>query len=81
MEGLIRRTRQGRRHLVDEKNSNRMRQLAAEELVIRYSCPVPFEADMPVTWQVRALRDIGAWVESNAGRFVVGQWYFAGQPC
>ncbi len=31
-----------------------------------------------MAWQVRALRDIGAWVESNGIRFEAGQWYFRG---
>ena len=66
--------------LLDSTSTFRLRQLAAEELAIRYGCPVPFEADMPVAWQLRALRDIATWVESNAGRFAAGQWYFAGQP-
>ena len=35
---------------------------------------------MPVAWQLRALRDIGAWVDANGSRFEAGRWYFAGQP-
>ncbi len=31
-------------HLLDATSTYQMRQLAAEELVIRYGCPVPFEA-------------------------------------
>ncbi len=67
--------------LIDGSSTAQVRQVAAEELVIRYGCPVPFEADMPVTWQLRALRDIGAWIESHGSRFEAGEWYFAGQPC
>jgi uncharacterized protein (TIGR02270 family) len=66
--------------LLDDTSTYQLRQLAAEELAIRYECPVPFEADMPVAWQLRALRDIGAWVEADGSRFEAGRWYFAGQP-
>jgi len=68
-------------NLLDNRAPHRLRQLAAEELAIRYGCDVPFEADMPVARQLRALREIEHWIASNGGRFQSGLWYFAGQPC
>jgi hypothetical protein len=53
------------------------RQLAADELAIRYACDVPFEADMFVKDQTRAIRQIEAWVP--AGAFQPGAWYLAGR--
>ena len=67
-------------NLANERSDHRLRKYAAEELAIRYGCDVPFEVDMPVTQQLRALQEISAWVEANAGRFQPGRWYFAGQP-
>jgi hypothetical protein len=65
--------------LESEHTSHRMRQWAYEELVIRYGMDVPFEADMPVAKQMRALQNIGEWVQSNSSRFQEGAWYFAGR--
>jgi len=55
------------------------RRLAYEELVIRYGAEIPFETDMPVAQQKKALQDIKQWVQSNKIRFQEGTWYFAGQ--
>lgn len=65
-------------NLTDPRSGRRLREFAAEELAIRYGCPVPFETSMPVARQLRALRGIQQWVEADAERFVAGEWYFAG---
>ncbi len=54
-----------------------VRQLAGDELAIRYGCDVRFEADMFVADQERAMRDIDGWLP--AGAFQPGAWYFAGR--
>jgi hypothetical protein len=66
-------------NLQNEKTPHRIRQLAYEELVIRYDVDFPFEADLFVNEQLRILDDIAAWVATNAGRFQAGAWYFAGK--
>lgn len=67
-------------NLSNRRSDPQLRKLAAEELVIRYGCDVPFEVDMPVAQQLRALQDVEEWVNSNCGRFQAGGWYFAGHP-
>lgn len=54
-----------------------IRQIAYEELVIRYGLDVPFETDMTVKDQLRALAQMDAAVA--AARFRPGRWYFAGR--
>jgi hypothetical protein len=67
-------------NLLDERTPHFVRQMVSEELVIRYGCDVPFEADMPVGRQLHALGVIGDWVKANSSRFQPGVWYFGGQP-
>ena len=62
-----------------EKTPHQIRQLAYEELVIRYGVDFPFEANMYVTQQKRIIKDIARWVAANSTRFQPGAWYFAGQ--
>ncbi|HIJ88253.1 MAG TPA: hypothetical protein HPP97_11335 [Desulfuromonadales bacterium] len=62
-----------------EKTPHRIRQLAYEELVIRYDINFPFEADLFVIDQLRVLQDMTQWVTANGSRFQCGDWYFAGQ--
>ena len=64
-----------------DKTPHRLRQLAYEELVIRYDVDFPFEADLFVVDQLRILDDMTRWVAAHADRFRPGIWYFAGQPC
>lgn len=66
-------------NLSTEQSPRVVRQLAAEELVTRYGCDVPFETDMFVARQMEVLTDIGAWMDSRAGRFTPGRWYVAGR--
>ncbi len=65
-------------NLQHEKTPYKIRQLAYEELVIRYDVDFPFEADMRVVDQLRLLVDMAQWVAANSGRFQSGEWYFAG---
>jgi hypothetical protein len=60
------------------RTPKRLRQLAYEELVIRYGMNVPFEADMFVSDQMTALAQIDQWVQANNSRFRDGAWYFNG---
>jgi hypothetical protein len=39
---------------------------------------IPFEADMFVSDQVKALQQIDEWIQANNGRFREGAWYFQG---
>ena len=66
-------------NLRHEKTPHRLRQLAYEELVIRYDVDFPFEADLFVVDQLRILDEVDRWVAVTAGRFQAGAWYFAGK--
>lgn len=63
--------------LLSETSPYRARQLAIEELKIRYGADFPIEADMPVIEQERILPQIAQWVQTNESRFQPGAWYFA----
>ncbi len=56
-----------------------IRQLVYEEFVIRYNVDVPFETDMFVAEQKKALSKYADWVTANGSRFKEGAWYFAGK--
>jgi hypothetical protein len=56
-----------------------VRQLMHEEFVIRYGMDIPFEADMFVEEQVRAIEKVADWVQMNSGRFREGAYYFGGR--
>jgi uncharacterized protein (TIGR02270 family) len=60
-----------------EKSSFRVRQLAYEELVIRYDMDVSFEADLLVIDQLRIMNEINLWITAHRARFKDGEWYFA----
>jgi uncharacterized protein (TIGR02270 family) len=66
-------------NLCSEKSPILARQLAYEELVIRYGIDIPFETDMTVKDQLRALEKIKSAIAAHAGRFHAGTWYFAGR--
>jgi len=54
-----------------------VRQLAYEELVIRYGIDFPFETDMFVAQQKQALEKYTEWIKANASRSVVfPNWKF-----
>lgn len=60
--------------LLDETVPNRMRQLAYEELCIRFGCDVPFDTDLPVRKQNQALRTIAGWVAGGKAQLAAGRW-------
>ena len=62
-----------------EKTPRKIRQLAYEELVIRYGADIPFETDMPVTQQQAAIAKWKSWAAANEGRFRPGEWYLGGE--
>jgi hypothetical protein len=62
-----------------EKSPRIFRQLAYEELVIRYGIDFPFETDMLVSQQKDAIVNYAAWINANNSRFEPGLWYFAGE--
>lgn len=66
-------------NLESEKSPAQVRQLAYEELVIRYGIDFPFETDMFVAQQKQALEKYAAWIKVNDSQFKPGRWYFAGQ--
>lgn len=66
-------------NLAFEKTPRKVRQLAYEELVIRYGADIPFETDMPVTQQQTVIAKWKSWVTANEGRFKPGEWYLGGQ--
>jgi hypothetical protein len=66
-------------NLESEKSPHKVRQLAYEELVIRYGIDFPFETDMLVTQQKQAIAKYAEWIKANGSRFQPGKWYFAGQ--
>jgi uncharacterized protein (TIGR02270 family) len=66
-------------NLESEKSPRQVRQLAYEELVIRYGVDFPFETDMFVAQQKQAIAKYAEWIKANGSRFKEGAWYFAGQ--
>jgi hypothetical protein len=66
-------------NLESEKTSRTIRQLAYEELAIRYGIDFPFETDMFVCDQKKALHQYAEWIKRNGDRFKEGHWYFAGK--
>jgi hypothetical protein len=65
--------------LESERSRHKARQLAYEELVIRYGVDFPFETELFVTQQQQALAKYAEWIKANSSRFREGEWYFAGQ--
>ncbi len=56
-----------------------VRQIAYEELVIRYGVDIAFETDMIVKDQLNALQEMEAAIDADTDRFRPGAWYFAGR--
>ena len=66
--------------LVADDAPRPFRQLAYEELVLRYGCDVPFDAEGRVVDQIASLRRMSRWLSeqgpqfaSSAGTFVIGR--------
>ena len=66
-------------NLQSERFVYQIRQLAYQELVIRYGMDIPFEADLYVRKQLIVLPKIAAWVAESEHKFQVGKWYFSGE--
>lgn len=66
--------------LRDPQSAALERQSAADELAIRYGCPIALDTSMWVAAQKKALHGIAAWVEAEGSRFAPGGWYMAGSP-
>jgi len=56
-----------------------VRQLAYEEMVIRYRLDAHFEIDMTVRRQMEAIARYRTWIDENPDRYTEGTWYYAGQ--
>lgn len=66
-------------NISSEKSPTIIRQLAYEELVIRYDLDVPFETDMPVWQQLAAIETYRARLEVASSQFIPGKWYYCGE--
>lgn len=58
-----------------------VRQLASEELVVRYGVDVGFESELTVAEQRRVLGQYAQWEATGGRALSPGWWYLAGQPC
>jgi hypothetical protein len=67
-------------NLRHEKSPVLVRQVAYEELVVRYGLDVPFETDMTVKNQLAGLAQMEALIQATTQQFQEGKWYFAGKP-
>jgi uncharacterized protein (TIGR02270 family) len=56
-----------------------IRQLAYEEMVIRYQKDIPFEAHWPASFQIQAIEAYQHWSKTQHTSFDPGRWYFAGR--
>lgn len=57
-----------------------IRQLAQEELVIRYDLDLPFETTMTIAQQSHAMESHTRMIEGSKAVFVAGGWYYNGNP-
>jgi len=67
-------------NLRSEQCPNRIRELVHHEFLIRYGCDIPFELEMPIQTQQRAILSYSQWVEENGENFKSGVWYLFGEP-
>jgi hypothetical protein len=65
--------------LAAESTPNRVRELIADELVVRYRAPVVLEIDMTVREQDKHLTALAAWAGAHEREFAPGAWHFAGR--
>jgi uncharacterized protein (TIGR02270 family) len=66
-------------NLESEKSPRIVRQMAYEELVIRYGIDFPFETDMLVSQQKQTIAKYSEWIKAYNSRFREGEWYFSGK--
>lgn len=64
--------------LADPRARKSDRAADAEELSLRYGCVEPFDTDMPVRAQQRAIAGMQAWAGGADARFPGGGWCYAG---
>jgi len=67
-------------NLKSETCPNRIRDLAHHELLIRYGADIPFELEMRVPDQKKAIARYEDWLVENRPKFQEGHWYFHGEP-
>ena len=60
--------------LLDESVPNSLRQLAYEELNVRFGCDVPFASDLRVSAQRAALQDLVTWLTPREAQLDRGRW-------
>ena len=65
--------------LTSDASSRTLRELAHNELTIRYGADVAFSTAMTVAEQKGALSRYVAWGKSEAARFKAGGWYYGGR--
>lgn len=65
-------------NLQDQRSPLLVRQVAYEELVVRYGIDVRFETDMLVKDQEKAIAQIAVRVETGKSEWEDGKWYFGG---
>ena len=57
-----------------------IREFAAWEFLVRYGVDIPFEPDMPIAEQRKAIQRFAEWVEESGKKFKPGTWYLHGKP-
>jgi uncharacterized protein (TIGR02270 family) len=65
--------------MASETTQRWLRQLAYEELVVRYDADFAFETEMTVADQVRAISMYRSWAADPSNHLEDGKWYFAGR--
>jgi hypothetical protein len=62
-----------------ERVPRSVRQMAYDELVVRYTIDAPFESSLPVREQRRVIADLERQAAQRDAEVKPGAWYFAGQ--
>lgn len=68
------------RTMESDANPDMIRNLAYEELVIRYGIDIPFETRMPVVQQWQTIAEYRTRLKGNPDSFNPGLWYYNGSP-
>lgn len=66
-------------NLVSDILPRRLRQLAYEELTIRYSIDFPFETEMTTGWQLYSINHCTQIIDTCINNFRAGDWYLGGR--
>jgi uncharacterized protein (TIGR02270 family) len=67
------------RTIAAERVPRLVRQMAYEELVVRYTIDAPFETGLPIREQHRVIADLERQAAQREAEVEPGAWYFAGQ--